>query len=298
MEKIKAGIPGVQKGGDIVAPLAALLLDSSLISPTIPKKIYNIKLVNCGDYIQVYELKDKKNKDISKKYDKLDFDELSLSKIDYNDSNNKNEKTENKKIDLKNIIRSKLSCQRLAKCNSKDWKTFITLTFAENLTDITFANKKFSYFVDKIRRVFKNFKYLCIPEFQKRGAVHYHLLSNIDINNNLLYHQIDNSKFLHVKYWDYGFTKVDIVKGDIKKIIGYISKYMTKDIDDRLFGKRRFLYSQNLNKPEVIYFDTSDLKDNIYYNSYLNDKKIIYENTYINPYDKEKIAFTEYLTTS
>ena len=37
-------------------------------------------------------------------------------------------------------------------------------------------------------------------------------------------------------------------------IIGYLSKYMTKDIDNRLFGKRRYLYSQNLVKPKTYFF--------------------------------------------
>ena len=63
---------------------------------------------------------------------------------------------------------------------------FLTLTFAENVTDIDYANKKFSYYVDQVRRVYKDFRYLCIPEFQKRGAVHYHLLTNIDVDSELV----------------------------------------------------------------------------------------------------------------
>lgn len=401
MEKIKAGIPGVQKGGDIVAPLAALLLDSSLISPTKPKKSYNIKMVYCGDFIQVYKLKQKRLKDVTKDYEKSDFYELNLRKYtnnnhdkDYIKFQSINEKIfrlicfskefwniiqlkkykllnfpinitlkiiittkkcdkKNKSIDLKNVIRSKLLCQRLAKCNFKKWRTFITLTIAKNIKDINIANKQFRYFIDKIRRTFKDFTYLCIPEFQKRGAIHYHLLTNIDYDNDFLineniamkklftkfgkdvdltpykeeniklkqnekmndrdivlryqYGKYHNTKklwirkkhdfaiFKTIKYWNCGHSRIDMIQGDIKKIIGYIAKYMTKDIDNRLFGKHRFFYSQNLLKPETLYFDTSDLKDDIYFNSYLLDKKIIYENTYINSYDNEEIAFTEYL---
>lgn len=297
-------IGGLEKGCDTVAPLKALLLDSSLIFETKPKKAYTHKLIKYGDYIGIYKVENIKIKD-EKGYEKVGFDELNLCK--YSSNNNiikKNEvnnidNKEPKKIDFKNIMRSKLSCQRLAKCNADEWKTFITLTFSENITNIEDTNTKLHSFFVQIRRVFKDFKYLCIPEFQKRGAVHYHLLTNIDVNNKqLIFKQEDKKKFLHIKFWLHGFTKVDIVKGDIKKIVGYISKYMTKEIDDKLFGKRRYLYSQNLCKPETIYFDINDLKDNIYFNSLLLEKEKIYENTYINPYTNETIVFTEYLKSN
>ena len=165
--------------------LGETLLDSSLIVTTNTKELYNVKLVNCGDYIQVYYLKDKRV--INKKSD----DELSLKKInkdnDYKEENNYNS------IELKNITRSKLECQRLAKCNSKEWKTFITLTYEENITNIDEAKKDFRYFIDKVQRVYKDLKYICIPEFQKRGAVHFHLLTNIAKDNNkLIFLQEDN----------------------------------------------------------------------------------------------------------
>lgn len=339
-------IRGLEKGCDHVAPLKALLLDSSLISETKPQKAYTHKVIRYGGYVAIYKVENIKIKDISKNYVKSNFDELNLRKYtnnkydkDYFSFPRINEKKfrlicfsqefwniielkkykllnfpinnkfkiiittntlkydeKDKSIDFKNIMRSKLSCQRLAKCNADEWKTFITLTFSENITNIEDTNAKLHSFFVQIRRVFKDFKYLCIPEFQKRGAVHYHLLTNIDVDNTkLIFKQENNKKFLHIKFWLHGFTKVDIVKSDIKKIVGYISKYMTKEIDDKLFGKRRYLYSQNLCKPETIYFDINDLKDNIYFNSLLLEKEKIYENTYINPYTNETIVFTEYL---
>ena len=181
----------------------SLLLDSSLILETLSYKTYDLKLVECGEYMQVYYYNSNKNKH-TREY----FDELNLKKSTKNDflientEEKEEEEQEEKKIELKdnieikNIVRSKLECQRLAKCNIKDWKIFVTLTFAENETNIENANKKFRNFIRKVTRVYDNFKYICIPEFQKRGAIHYHILCNIDINNDkLLYTQEDNSKY-------------------------------------------------------------------------------------------------------
>lgn len=199
------------------------------------------------------------------------------------------------KIEDRNIIRSKLSCQRIAKTNSTIWETFITLTIAKNELDIKKANKKFHSFITIIRKHKKDFKYIAIPEFQKRGSVHYHLLTNISIDDeNLIYSQEDNPKFKHVKYWKHGFTKVDVMKNDVKKIVGYISKYMTKDIDNRLFGHRRYLYSQNLSIPKTSYIDTNEKLDNDFYQQKIQDKELIYQNEYINPYDSSLVTFLEF----
>ena len=273
-----------------------LLLDSSLILAT-DFETYNLKLITCGDYVQVYsfqEDKTKKIKDIEKndkpnKIKLIDTDNLFKK-------NNSISKSNLKEIEFKNINRSKLECQRIAKANSKDWKTFITLTFAENVTDINIANKRLKYFIDKIRRIFKDFKYICIPEFQKRGAVHYHLLTNISIHDErFMYCQEDNKKFKHIKYWNEGFTKVDNLYKDIKKIIGYISKYMTKDIDNRLYNHHRYLCSRNLEKPKTSYLDLNNPKHLEFYINMIKDKTEIYTNTYQNTYNEDLIEFKEFL---
>lgn len=273
------------------------ILDSSLILTT-SKKLYNIKVVDCGNYSQVYFYE---NKILKTKNDTSDLDlkKININRIFKNESNKDkviiNKKTENK-IEEKNIIRSKLECQRLAKANIDDWKTFITLTFAENVTDIKVANKRFRYFIDKIKRVKKDFKYICIPEFQKRGATHYHLLTNIDIlDKKLIYCQEDNKKFFHIKYWNDGFTSVEVLTGDVKKIIGYIAKYMTKDIDSRLFNCHRYFFSRNLNRPTISYIDLDNSRDLEFYKKITQEKELIFREGYSNKYDNTKVLFLEYL---
>ena len=280
------------------------ILDSKHISPTIynnTNKKYDIKLVECGDFIQLYLYETKK---IRKTKDK-DFDlELKKQKINnmfdsVADNTIKESQKFSNEIEQRSIIRSKLECQRLAKANVKDWETFITLTFEENVSDVSSANKRFRYFVDKVRRIKKDFKYICITEFQKRGAIHYHLLTNVSINDKkLMYEQKDNPKFKHIKYWLEGFTSVEIIKGDSKKIVGYISKYMTKDIDNRLFNKHRYFYSQNLIKPQESFIDIENEQENNYYIKKIQDKDLIYQNEYINPYDNTKVTFLEFSNKS
>lgn len=264
---------------------------------------YNIKVVDCGEYTQVYYYQKPKFK--TKKTDETDL-ELKKQRIDNLFEKKKEEKLDlpweldfEPKIEDRNIIRSKLSCQRIAKTNSTIWETFITLTIAENELDIKKANKKFNNFITIVRRHKKDFKYIAIPEFQKRGSVHYHLLTNISVDDeNLIYSQADNPKFKHVKYWKHGFTKVDVMKNDVKKIVGYISKYMTKDIDNRLFGHRRYLYSQNLSIPKESYIDTNEKQDKDFYQQKIQDKELIYQNEYINPYDGSLVTFLEFKTNN
>lgn len=288
-----------------------LLLDSKHISATNDFE-YDIKLVNCGNYSQVYIYEKKKTRN-----NKNDGSDLDLEKIKHKAKINgmfdiKDYETKEKNANLSNvieersIIRSKLACQRLAKANVGYWHTFVTLTFAENITDVNIANKRFKYFIDKLKRAKKDLKYLCIPEFQKRGAVHYHLLTNLECNTEFvpkkpikkLYNPSSKTwkelEYYDLKYWNEGFSSAETITGDVKKIVGYISKYMTKDIDNRLFSKHRYFYSQNLVKIKEDFINLENIKEKEYYIKKIQDKELIYQNEYINPYDNTKVIFLEF----
>ena len=49
-----------------------------------------------------------------------------------------------------------------------------------------------------------------------------------------MYTQEDNPFFSHIKYWNDGYNSVEVIKWDTRKIVGYIAKYMTKNIEDVL----------------------------------------------------------------
>ncbi len=125
--------------------------------------------------------------------------------------------------------------------SNPDLKTFITLTFKENIKELSLANKIFKKFIKRLKRKIPKLKYLAVPEFQKRGAVHYHLLINNEIANDKL-----------AKIWQQGFVMINKVK-HINNLGMYISKYVGKNLFDiRYFGMRKILASKNLEKPIVI----------------------------------------------
>lgn len=166
-------------------------------------------------------------------------------------SKKEHEKYGNCRID--NLSRSRKLVIDLAYENKDLWKSFLTLTFADNVKDIDFANQCFNSWLTLIRRSFIDFSYLCVPEFQKRGAVHYHLLSNLEVGGEFLPIQNEKKKMYDVKYWKYGFTSAfDLRLADDKFNVSlYVCKYLYKDIDDRLFGRKKIMHSRNLNLPKV-----------------------------------------------
>lgn len=282
--------------------LAHTLLDSNLIRQT-NKMQYNAKIYKCGDYSQLYlyeSTKIKKDTNLAKT-DK----EIMKKKIIFETNSNSSNKPKFKEIRSDNVMRSKLQIQRIIKANIDEFKTFITLTFEDNI-DINTANKKFNSWRTHTKKIYYNFKYISIPEFQKRGAVHYHLLTNIDYNNDILVNQEvkeiwnPQNKVWHVfktlKYWNNGYSSIKDLTVDKENmnVIGYMSKYVTKDIDNRLYGRKKYFYSKSLNVPEAFFFDTKDKKIYKYIDKLLKNKKITYQNVYLNKFTKNKILFFEF----
>lgn len=282
--------PGVKR-------LEALLLDGSLISQT-KKREYDTKVVVCGDYIQLYKfrkktLQDKGLEEMKDKKKKKKFDDLDLYKEE-----NYSRRSEVGVVEYKNLLRSRIQLERLIKANEDTWNTFITLTFADNVKDIVEANKKFNIWRTYIKRFKVNFKYVCVPEYQKRGAVHYHLLTNLDIDKDheiIIPQKDDTGKVLKNRYdvkgWSYGFTRVDRLK-DIN-VISYLSKYMTKESDNRLYSKHRYLNSQNLNKPTETYIDITKTKEFDYLSHLIDKKEVVYTNSYVD-YFGDEVNFFEF----
>lgn len=174
-----------------------------------------------------------------------------------------------KEIRSDSLSRSRNLLIDLAHQNYDIWRSFITLTFAENITDVTEANKKFNNWSKCILRKKPDFKYLCVPEFQKRGAVHYHLITNLECGSDLLparkpkQTKSDKGKYHTLIYYDlpfwvdkegksYGFSSAFDLRltNDKFNVALYITKYLYKDIDNRLYGRRKIMHSMDLDRPE------------------------------------------------
>ena len=167
--------------------------------------------------------------------------------------------------------------RRLACSNfNNKYDKFLTLTFAENKTDIQECNLLFKNFIKRLKYQYKlnNLKYLAVIEFQERGAVHYHCLLNIPY--------IPHKDLQDL--WGNGFVFINAIE-HVDNIGAYILKYMTKDNNDvRLMGQKAYLSSRNLIKPEEIanhnIKDFSILEKKIISRYNLNDINPVYVANY------------------
>lgn len=171
------------------------------------------------------------------------------------------------------LNKARMNVRRIINANVNAWGAypkFLTLTFAENIQNIKQANYEFKKFRQRLEyKTGIKLKYVAVVEFQKRGAIHYHV-----VIFNLPY--IPNYEIQEV--WKNGFIKINKVAG-VDNLGAYVSKYMTKDNEDvRLRGQKSYFCSRGLYKPvelskkneiEAIEGDLSQHK--VYEKSYTND---------------------------
>lgn len=134
---------------------------------------------------------------------------------------------------------------------------FVTFTFKENMTDLDEANHEYMKFIKRLNRHYggrkgkAELKYMVVPEFQKRGAVHYHT-----IFFNLPY--IPAKKLKEI--WVHGNIKINAID-EVDNVGAYVTKYMSKDNnDDRLLRKKCFWGSRGLIKPNEKRFEGEEGK--------------------------------------
>lgn len=172
---------------------------------------------------------------------------------------------------------------------SNVWEWFVTLTFervdsfnAENFDE---CKKKVSKWFSNIRLKYcPKIKYLAIPEQHESGAWHFHcLVSNCEglefevARNNRMYliddktgeyildkygaripnkyygkelrtSYPDGEYIYNIKQYRNGFSTATRIT-DTRKAVSYVIKYVTKEIAECGFGKRRYLPSANLQLP-------------------------------------------------
>lgn len=177
----------------------------------------------------------------------------------------KNKKEEKKQSEYMtcrsdNLRRAKNKIIDYCDANSDIFCTFITLTFKDNISSIDDANFVYNSWRTYIKKIFPDFSYLCVPEFQERGAVHYHILCNIPCGSSILptcdvlvtrnkHGKLVRNKYYKCKGWSFGFCSAFDIKKDTDSnfnVVAYICKYLYKDIDSRLFGRNKYLASRNL----------------------------------------------------
>ena len=127
-------------------------------------------------------------------------------------------------------------------------------------------------------------KYIAVIEFQKRGAIHYHVMLNTPY---IPQEEIQN-------LWRNGFVFINKID-NVDNLGDYIVKYMTKDTaHKRLQGEKAYFCSRNLEKP----FEITDTKYLDLFATYKKQiEKIIKKctPTYESTYDTECLGQCHYI---
>lgn len=209
------------------------------------------KLIKCGHVLEVYRY-EKSPTGIANEIEKQ---EVEKGKEWIYETGKESPEEYNKKN--ANVRRNKL--RRMILANFSENSKFITLTFKSNITDLDFANTEFKKFIQRLRSKWKDFRYIAVIEFQKRGAVHYHMISDLPyIQKGLLqalWYNCKISKSKNSKFYcvgsvpdghHTGFLRINNIL-HVDNVGAYIVKYMTKESDNPILaGRKTYLYSQNL----------------------------------------------------
>ena len=199
---------------------------------------------------------------------------------EYEENKNKLDRKYAPKLEnaVRSMNRSKDNLMDILKSNDFDF--FVTLTFDKNKIDRLDdkeTRKKFTQWTNNITRNLQNLYYVAVPEYHKKGGLHFHLLIGGVIAEDLGLK--DSGKIVksgrckgqtiyNVTKWSKGFSTATKIF-DTNAVKYYLSKYLTKGkVDPRFYGKKRFYVSRNINRPQVEKMafpctDTFDIFDSI-----------------------------------
>lgn len=164
-----------------------------------------------------------------------------------------------KEADREESIR--ISCSRTVRAvydiaRANFWEWFITFTFNPdrvNRYDYNDCVKKFSKWLNNLKRFCPDIMYIVVPEQHKDGAFHFHgLFSNCDQLDfrESGYFDDQGRCIYNVGKYRFGFTTATRIT-DFHKASSYLCKYITKDLCSQTFGRKRYWASRNVSRPEV-----------------------------------------------
>lgn len=163
-----------------------------------------------------------------------------------------------RKTDLTMLVRSN-AYQHKWPSGSYMRPHLLTLTFADDVKDLTTANRHFTKFVMRFNTFLKSYgttlAYNAVPEFTKQGRVHYHVLMYNMPYIDRVYDQ------LH-KLWRHGYTHLDKIT-DMRGLVNYLCKYLSKQDDDRLFSRKHFFTSRSAFRPQVLFDEAVEVLRNL-----------------------------------
>jgi len=150
-----------------------------------------------------------------------------------------------------NIFRVKNAFRRLISANLGELERplLVTFTYRENETSLNVGYSDFNAFVRDCRYHYgKGFKYICVPEFQSRGAVHFHALF-WGLPVELLAQERQTREL--ARFWGKGFVFLKPTDGN-ERLSSYLAKYMAKAFTDfRLKNQKSYVCSRNMIRPVI-----------------------------------------------
>ena len=157
-----------------------------------------------------------------------------------------------------NAHRASTEFRRLVSSNLDDkvLPLLATITYKENLTDLKKSYYDYKLFIQKLHYTYgKELKYIAVPEFQERGAVHFHVLFWGLPAEKLLPERLTD-RYENVSptlgtMWGNGFVFLKETDGN-DKLSSYLAKYMSKAFTDpRLKHQKEYVTSRKINRPYV-----------------------------------------------
>jgi len=207
------------------------------------------KLIKSGDIIEIYEYERPvvyNGRKRGRIQDSLDLPSVSVCGSDF--ERQKEQKIARRKANIRNTV---LAFKRLVLTNlGRDSKPlFVSLTYSSLVEEIGQGRKDFNAFAKNLRNRFgQQIRYICVPEWQKRGAIHFHTLI-WGLPSGLV--RTERRTRLVASLWGKGFVDIRETDGHAK-IASYLSKYMSKVFtDERLLNKKAYIASQNIKRPLV-----------------------------------------------
>ncbi|WP_338958223.1 rolling circle replication-associated protein [Spiroplasma endosymbiont of Tiphia femorata] len=182
-------------------------------------------------------------------------------------------KNERNKLGIKNIgnntklrnnnVRTKCKLVQKALHNFYNARvlSFLTLTYHKNETDIKKAKHDLQLFFKRLKRWWNDpkrakhlgeLRYFYVYEYQKRGAVHFHILFNRKIPYSMIttwWTHAGNNKGIDLKV---------VHKGTNEFVVKYLSKYVTKvqenikSLNQKDVGVQAYSFSRNCRNPLVV----------------------------------------------
>lgn len=149
---------------------------------------------------------------------------------------------------IANTRRARKDFIRLVRANltGESCPAFLTLTMRD-IVPVSVAYSCLKGFFSTFRYlVGKDFKYIAVPEYQKRGAVHFHILL-WGCPQKIVEHERRTRTIQNL--WALGY--VDIVPTDgSPKLAGYLGKYMSKSLLSNDLGfSKAYTSSRNVLRP-------------------------------------------------